>query len=51
MALLRLRILEKCLQEASALNIVSAVLLCAHPHGETTEVLLSALASQERLLC
>lgn len=51
MALLRLRTLEMCLQEASALNIVSAVLLCAHPHGETTEMLLSILASHERLLC
>lgn len=33
MTLLRLRTLEMCLEEASALYIVPKVLMCAHPHG------------------
>lgn len=34
MTLLRLRTLEICQQEACALNIVSEVLIFAHPRGD-----------------
>lgn len=35
MTLLGLRTLEMCLQKASALNTVSEMRVCAHPHGDS----------------